>query len=65
LFDVDKSPRISEIKKVLNVYRKKARFDLQNELPKLKTQFRVVEQLKDARDSGRSVEGLIQQLEGS
>jgi hypothetical protein len=65
LFDVDKSPRISEIKKVLNVYRKKARFELQNELPKLKTQFRVVEQLKDARDSGRSVEGLIQQLEGS
>lgn len=64
LFDVDKSPRISEIKKIINVYRKQARLELQKELPKLRTQFRLVERIKEGRQSGRSVEQLIQQLEG-
>ena len=64
LFDVDKSPRISEIKKIINVYRKQARLELQKELPKLRTQFRLVERIREGRDEGRSVETLIQQLQG-
>lgn len=65
LFGVDDSPRISEIKKVINKYRQQARIDLQNELPKVKQQLRVVEQIKTGRRAGRDVEGLLTQLEGN
>lgn len=64
LYSVDDSPRISEIKKVINKYRQQARLQLQRELPKVKQQLRVVEQIKEGRRSGRSVEGLIQSLQG-
>jgi len=64
LYSVDDSPRISEIKKVVNKYRQQARLQLQRELPKVKQQLRVVEQIKEGRRSGRSVEGLIESLQG-
>ena len=64
LFGVDDSPRISELKKVINKYRQQARINLQNELPKVKQQLRVVEQIKTGRRAGRDVEGLLTQLEG-
>ena len=64
LYSVDDSPRISEIKKVVNKYRQQARLQLQRELPKVRQQLRVVEQIKEGRRSGRSVEGLIESLQG-
>jgi hypothetical protein len=64
LYSVDDSPRISEIKKIVNKYRQQARLQLQRELPKVRQQLRVVEQIKEGRRSGRSVEGLIESLQG-
>ena len=64
LYAIDDSPRISEIKKVINKYRQQARIQLQNELPKVKKQLRVVEQIKSGRQMGRNVEGLLTQLQG-